>query len=111
MTKKKVLLFGGLVLAIPLVLTLVWQGKGLLFDERFAESELREYLAKMYADKQVLGQDCVGRDTDGDGYVSCTARVKGKDGPEETLALECASTLLNSGCKPRIGILPTAATR
>lgn len=105
MTKKRLLLIGGLILAIPLVLTLVWQGKGLLFDERFAESELRDYLAKMYADKSVLGQDCVGRDTDGDGYVSCTARVRGKDGLEETLALECASTLLNSGCKTRVGVI------
>ncbi len=109
--KKKLAVIGGLILGVPLVLTLLWQGKGFLFDERIAESELREYVAKMYADKTVLGQDCVGRDTDGDGYVSCTARVKGKDGPEETLALECTSQVLNSGCKPRIGVLPTTTTK
>jgi predicted sulfurtransferase len=109
--RKKVIFIGALVLGIPLVLTVLWKGKGFLFDERIAESELHDYLAKMYRDKEVLGEDCVGRDTDGDGYVSCTARVKGKDGPEETLALECASELLNSGCKPRIGILPTSATK
>lgn len=111
--KKKLAIAGGLILGIPLILTLLWQGKGFLFDERVAESELREYLAKMYADKQVLGQDCVGRDTDGDGYVSCTARVRGRDAKagEETLALECASEVMNSGCKPRLGILPTTATK
>ena len=106
--QRKWILLGSAVLGIPLILALLWQGKGLLFDERIAESELTEYLAKMYADKTVLGQDCVGRDTDGDGYVSCTARVKGKDTPEETLALECASTLLNSGCKTRTGVIKMA---
>lgn len=109
--RKKVILIGALVLGIPLALTVLWKGKGLLFDERIAESELHDYLAKMYKDKEVLGEDCVGRDTDGDGYVSCTARVRGRDekAQEETLALECASELLNSGCKSRIGILPTPA--
>ena len=59
----------------------------------------------MYADKTVLGQDCVGRDTDNDGYVSCTARVKAKDGPEETLTLECAAGFMNNGCKTRAGVI------
>ncbi|MBI4449497.1 hypothetical protein HY634_00380 [Candidatus Uhrbacteria bacterium] len=107
----KVWVLVGGALALVATLVVLAAGKSYFFDERNAESELRDYLGTMYADKTVLGQDCVGRDTDGDGYVSCTARVKGKDGPEETLALECAAGFMNSGCKARIGLLPTTATK
>lgn len=107
----KAKLIVGAIVAVGLTVVVLGAGKSYFFDERNAEAELRDYLAKMYADKQVPGQDCVGRDTDGDGYVSCTARVKGATGPEETLVLECASGFTNSGCKPRIGILPTTATK
>lgn len=107
---RKKLILGGAIAAVLFVLaiTIGVTFKSILFDERFAESELQEYLGKMYSDKTALGQDCVGRDTDGDGYVSCTARVKSKDNPEETLALECASDLLNSGCKTRTGVIKMA---
>lgn len=107
--KVKALIGGALALVVTLVVLAA--GKSFFFDERNGESELHDYLAKMYADKTVLGEDCVGRDTDGDGYVSCSARVRGKDTPEETLALECAAGFMNSGCKARIGLLPTTATK
>ncbi|MDO8598679.1 MAG: hypothetical protein Q7S02_01065 [bacterium] len=94
----------GVIAAVVLVVVSVFF-KSYLFDERFARSELSEYLTSMYADRVVLGTQCTGRDTDGDGYVSCTARVRGKDSPEELLALECASDVFNSGCKPRIGVV------
>lgn len=100
------ILLGGIVAVVLIVVTLA-AGKSYFFDERNAEKELREYIAKMYADKIVLGQDCVGRDTDGDGYVSCSARVRGRDEKalEETLSLECASDFTNSGCKTRTGVI------
>lgn len=103
--RVKVLL-GGAAAVIVTVIVLA-AGKSYFFDERNAEKELREYVAKMYADKIVLGQDCVGRDTDGDGYVSCSARVRGRDEKalEETLALECAAAFTNSGCKTRTGVV------
>ncbi|MDP3770745.1 MAG: hypothetical protein Q8R16_00405 [bacterium] len=101
--KVKALIGGALALVATFVVLAA--GKSYFFDERNGESELHDYLAKMYADKTVLGEDCVGRDTDNDGYVSCSARVKGKDTPEETLALECAAGFMNSGCKTRQGVV------
>jgi len=95
----------GAVIALVVALIVLSAGKSYFFDQRNAEKELREYIAKMYADKTVLGEDCVGRDTDNDGYVSCTARVRGKDGHEETLTLECAAGFLNNGCKTRTGVI------
>lgn len=71
-------------------------------DQRSAEGDLHEYLAKMFPDKTVLGASCVRMDSDGDGYVSCSARVKGSEtnATEETLALECAGSFtMQSGCR------------
>lgn len=105
--RKKLIITGviaAMLLAVTGVIALTF--KSFLFDERIAESELTEYLAAMYPDKTVLGKDCVGRDTDGDGYASCSARVKGpNDTAEQLLALECAVQVFSSGCKPRAEIL------
>lgn len=45
---------------------------------------------------EITGVSCVDRDTDGDGYVSCTVFRRGKD----PLAIECArGWTMNRGCK------------
>lgn len=104
---KGKLVVGGVIVAVLTVIALVVavKFKSFFFDQRLAVGELQEFLGRMYPDKVVLGHDCVGRDTDGDGYVSCNARVRGKDEPEETLSLECASDLFNNGCKTRAGVI------
>lgn len=69
----------------------------------------KSYVSKDYAqefskqlDGVVTGTDCVDRDTDGDGYVTCTVFRKDKD----PLSILCAAKWsLNKGCKmalPRI---------
>ncbi len=77
-------------------------GCGYMCDQGAAESEAKDYLAKMYPDKEVIAYECVGMDSDGDNYVSCTARVRGKtpNATEETLGLECAASFtMQSGCR------------
>ena len=82
-------------------------GCGYMCDKGAAESEAKEYLAKMFPDKDVIAYSCVGVDSDGDNYVSCTARVKGPGSAEETLALECAASFtMQSGCRiQRAGVV------
>lgn len=63
--------------------------------------ERLEGTAKAYVQKlgyQPIGVSCMNRDSDDDGYVSCTVTVNGLDAP---LAVECASRwrLLTNGCK------------
>ncbi|MBI4142397.1 hypothetical protein HY480_00805 [Candidatus Uhrbacteria bacterium] len=75
---------------------------GYMCDQGAAESEAKDFLATMYPDKDVIARSCAGMDSDGDNYVSCTARVRGKTtgAAEETLALECAASFtLQSGCR------------
>ena len=46
---------------------------------------------------RVIGVSCMDADSDGDGYVSCTARVEGQSAP---VAIECASAYSwKSGCR------------
>lgn len=57
---------------------------------------------------QKVGGSCAGSDSDGDGYISCTARVRDKDGPEHQEVLECGSGeigRLTEGCKPKVPTL------
>jgi len=43
---------------------------------------------------------CVQRDTDYNGYVSCTATYNDKQNVLQTVTAECAVTLNNDGCRP-----------
>lgn len=57
--------------------------------------------ARRYADDlgyKVVGVACTSVDTDGDGYVSCSVRVEGREDP---LALECSrgDWSFTEGCK------------
>jgi len=61
-----------------------------------AEESARIWASKMGYELQG-SPVCVERDTDGDGYVSCTLNVKGQAQP---MALDCAARWSgNSGCR------------
>jgi len=62
-----------------------------------AEADARTFAASMGI--KVKGVNCVDRDTDGDGYVSCTVSEE-VDGKTRMHAVECASGWTwNSGCR------------
>lgn len=67
-----------------------------------AEEEARAYASKM--GMTIKGVSCMNRDTDGDGYVSCTLNVVEKDGKENPIPIECAAkwSYNNDGCKEAI---------
>lgn len=68
---------------------------GLQGSGEHAEQEARSHAQKL--GWKVAGAACTGRDTDGDGYISCTVALE--DGTER--ALECASGGIGriTGCK------------
>jgi hypothetical protein len=68
-------------------------------SQGLAEEEARNYAAKMRL--TLKGVSCMNRDTDGDGYVSCTLNVVEKDGSTSLVPIECAAkwTYNNEGCK------------
>ncbi len=72
------------------------------FGRGFAESELRDYAAKVFKD-EVNGMTCQPMDSDNNGYVSCDFTVKSRP---ETLTVECAGWgldgFMNRGCKTRV---------
>jgi prepilin-type N-terminal cleavage/methylation domain-containing protein len=72
-----------------------------------AEESMREYVAKLYPGREIIGVACTNVDTDGDGYISCTATIDTDDGPsvvERQINAQCATGFLswNSGCKASI---------
>ena len=75
--------------------------------ESAAESEVEVYVRKMFPSATLIGKSCVGGDSDGDGYVSCSANIRNQDGSEQQLSLECAKwmTPFLSGCKDKTGVI------
>jgi prepilin-type N-terminal cleavage/methylation domain-containing protein len=72
-----------------------------------AEDSMREYVSRLYPGREVIGVACTNMDTDGDGYISCTATIDIDNGPnvvERQINAQCATGLLsfNSGCKAAI---------
>jgi prepilin-type N-terminal cleavage/methylation domain-containing protein len=67
-----------------------------------AEEEARVYASKM--GMTLKGVSCMNRDTDDDGYVSCTLNVIEKDGKENSIPIECAAkwSYNNDGCREAI---------
>jgi prepilin-type N-terminal cleavage/methylation domain-containing protein len=74
-----------------------------------AEDEAKAYAASMGI--QIYGVSCMNRDTDGDGYVSCSLSVKDKNGNPTVTPIECASRwqIANDGCK--VPVLQAGALR
>lgn len=64
------------------------------------ENTAREFVQKL--GNEPIGASCMNRDSDHDGYVSCTVSIKGSTVP---LSVECASqwALLTQGCKLQRG--------
>ena len=74
-------------------------------DQAEGEGYLTEYLAKFYPGAKVIATECLQKDTDGDGYISCTVRLKEpvtddedkpvvpvKYGEPKTVTVECTGT-------------------
>lgn len=59
---------------------------------------------------KVVGKSCAETDSDGDHYISCTARFQETDGgPVTERYLECGSGAWGArtgGCKPKLGAYP-----
>lgn len=68
-------------------------------SKSLAEDEARAYAQSMQI--KITGVSCMNRDTDSDGYVSCSMSVVGQDGKTTIEPLECAArwTFNNDGCK------------
>lgn len=65
----------------------------------------KEYISEMgYG--TFIGSSSTGTDSDDDGYVTIDVRVKGNDGREQTLNLECTYSYvgLATGCKEKVVI-------
>jgi len=45
-------------------------------DDSEASSYLGDYIQKFYPGAEVIASECQNKDSDGDGYVSCTVRLK-----------------------------------
>lgn len=62
-----------------------------------AQTEANAWVRSMGLDAKAT---CADRDTDGDGYVSCTLVVTEADGRKHIEPLECAGALtINNGCR------------
>lgn len=66
------------------------------------------YVAKMYSDYSVVGENCQGEDSDNNGYVTCNFRLKKESSQEEkTITLQCPTfmkSFMATSCKEQ-GIL------
>lgn len=75
----------------------------------YAEGQGVSFVSSLYAEYSVVGQNCQGRDTDGDGYVSCDFRLMNPEKTERVVHLQCptfSSGLLGDTCKESRLILP-----
>lgn len=77
----------------------------IFFGRSFAESQLREYVAKVLK-QEINGVSCRNLDTDNNGYVACDFTTVNE--PNRTLTVECAAWgwdgFLNRGCRTRFNI-------
>ena len=64
-----------------------------------AEHDAKAFAQKMYGASDAKAS-CMDRDTDANGYVSCTVVYEGVNGQVNTIPVECAANFsLNNGCK------------
>lgn len=67
-----------------------------------AEKTGTEFIAKLYAEYQIVGASCQGEDTDSDSYVSCDFRIKNPAQEEKVVHLQCPTvrrSILGNTCK------------
>ena len=79
-------------------------------DTSEAEGYAKTFVAKNFPGQQVVNIECQNADSDGNGYVSCTASVKDAKGNTVLHPLECVATYFwqgrwaMSGCRtPKVG--------
>jgi prepilin-type N-terminal cleavage/methylation domain-containing protein len=88
----------------PVLVLIGWfTFRGCTSNEGSAEEEARKY--GMQLGLEVKGVSCTNRDTDGDGYVSCSISHN-ENGKLSIMPVECAVKFgMNSGCKAqKIGV-------
>lgn len=67
-------------------------------DQVEAETQARKFVQAMGL--KTSGVACAKTDSDGDGYVSCTAALVMADGSTKLEAIECARVMtINEGCR------------
>ncbi len=67
-----------------------------------ATASMRQYMTNMYRAPTARIQ-CVGRDSDGDGYVSCSGAYEDAEGKTQVVNVECAYWI-SEGCRlPKVG--------
>lgn len=72
------------------------------------EQEMQKYLSTLYPNYTVVGISCTSQDSDGDGYVSCSATLEDPSNPGKIVreSAECANSYFYGGCKiamPKLG--------
>lgn len=95
-----------LIITVAMVMVMVI-GAGMGITKCASSQSTAEEEARVYAQKmgmKIKGVSCMNRDTDSDGYVSCTLNVVDKDDRETSIPIECAArwTYNNEGCKEAI---------
>lgn len=71
-----------------------------------SEDQMRQYLSTLYPNYEVVGISCTDRDTNANGYISCTATLKSPDGRMLEKSAECSSSMFNQGCRSTLPALP-----
>lgn len=64
-------------------------------------SKGEEYASKMYGDYAIVGKNCQGEDSNGDGYITCNFRLKSATN-EKTVTLQCPTfikSFMATSCK------------
>lgn len=67
------------------------------------------FVQKLYAEYAIVGKSCQGEDTDADAYVSCDFRLKGPEGNERIVHLQCPTiwkSLIGNVCKEARLVIP-----
>jgi hypothetical protein len=78
-----------------------------------AETMTQKYVSNLYKEYSIIGLNCQGDDTDGDGYVSCDVRIRIADDKTTEMVrfLSCPTvwkSITGNTCKER-QIIPTTA--
>lgn len=107
--RKKMLVVVGIIIALAAIGRVAWFLSYEL-PETLAESRFDDYLNEMFKGAEVLGSHCPRRDSNANGYISCSARVReeGQCTSERMLAIECDSTITGGGCKPQQNVCTVA---
>lgn len=111
---KKFLIFLVLILLIVIVLGGYIGSVVFVKDIRSSRAETMagKYVANLYKEYSVIGQNCQGEDTNGDSYVSCDLRIQiGQDtSTQKILNLSCPTmwkSFTGNTCKESRAYVPS----